>query len=962
MARMGLDRRHTRTGTAVVFCLIAAFGAATPLSAQDAQFIVEALPPENWKAAVDPPAQPPAAPFSDKFKIAIPARRIDANNIVYPVTDSPLVIVGTNESERESRELWNLATAQKAYTLKGVRINTTQAVALSADGHYVAWESGTFTIDVYDIKAKKPLGKLTTGNNDNKFYGKELALVPGDRLVALANVQKSFKVWQLPGGELKHTVSVGEQFGYPDKSAYSPGGKFMAVEADHLERTIRLYNLETGQAAGELKTKRLGVVISLSQLAFSPDGSELACLCDEAGSKSATQIIVWNMADGSVKQNIGMSPGIKDKLKPDSQALGLQWFADGKKFLVHGMAIVDRASGQMVYTFEKPQVGTRSVRRALGTNLVASLDGDRMGGTLKPIVVSDEELSRAAAVADSGGLPEDLKLPPLTRADFSNTSSPSAATEWKAQPDPAPALATGVLATPLPFQIGKGTPRAVHIVGGKTPKAFVRVADGENTTDVKLKFPEVDIRAVDGKIITRSRPRPIVAKENWIDVYDLVAKKAAGKIAVPFSGEFASVSPDGALVLVQAHNAKGRLDVFDTAGKHIVGFRPYQLEGDERDWSLDAAVMLDADHAVTINVAQDLVAWKLPECQPLYTISKAMLPTLSPGGKLLAIASPQGVDVRDARTGAGQGVIALEGTIRALAFHPQGDRLAILLQDRGGAYLYVADMKTGALGEEIPSPINTESLIWCGDNHLLCDQTALLDLAAKTVAWSYKLNAGFIASSAPDSRLWYAAPKSPRVPALQLVAATLPEAKLAPELAKVKLEPEIIAQPGSPVALKFTVASAPWGPTVAQQVPKLLTESVQKAGVTVAEGTPPLKITVTGTSSTGKPFELSKIGDRSDKITIQDNQYELKVVYTSGTEVIWQNEFKISSQTSTGLITRVPPNKSAQQVIDEAMVNRIERYCEGLAVPAYVFSKKSREGLGSSTLGGDGPVPGPLKK
>jgi hypothetical protein len=423
-----------------------------------------------------------------------------------------------------------------------------------------------------------------------------------------------------------------------------------------------------------------------------------------------------------------------------------------------------------------------------------------------------------------------------------------------------------------------------------------------------------------------------------------------------------SVSADGTRVLIQAHNAKGRLDVFDADGKHIVGFRPYQLVDDERDWALDEALLVDADHVLTVNAAQDLVMWRIPACQPVYAIAKAMLPTLSPGGRLLAIATPEGVEVRDAKTGAGQGVIALQGTIRALAFHPLGDRLAILLQDRGGAYLYVADLKSGALGEEIPSPINTESLIWCGDNYLLCEQTALLDLSAKIVAWSYKLTGGVMAATTPDSRLWYAAPKSPRVPAMQLVAATLPEPKLAPELAKAKLEPEIIAQPGSPVSLKFTIANVPWGPAVAQQVPKLVTASVEKAGVTIAEGTQPLKITVTGTASTGKPFELSKIGDRTDKTTIQDNQYELKVVYTSGTEAIWENEFKISSRTSTGLITRVPPNKTAQQVIDEAMVQRIERYCEGLAVPAYVFSKKSREGLGSSTLGADGPVTGTLKK
>jgi len=924
--------------------------------------VIEPQPPENWTAKADPPTEPAPSEWNDKFKIPIPARRIDDEHIVYPVTRSPNVLLGSNDTDKDSREIWDLSQGKKTFTLKGVHI-TGRQLALSPDARYIAWDTGVGGIEVYDTKAKKSLGKLTAGTQQDPFYVGQLALLPGDRLVAQAFVQKKIKVWQLPGGELKQTIAVGDKFANPAKSAFSPGGKFMAVEADHLERTVRLYNLETGELAGELKNKRVGATIDLEQLAFSPDGSELACVADDYGSTSPiTQFIIWSMADGTVKQNFRIVPGIRNKLNPDSQCYGLQWSPDGQRFLVHGLALVDRNSGKIVYAFDKPNVNARSMRQLLTGNLVASLDGDRTGGTLKPLSVSDEELNRAAQVADAGGIPEDLKLPPLTKANAANAGSPSSASSWSATPDPATPLANTVMETPLALPSGKGTVRGVHVLGGAAPKAFVRVAEGENLNDPKLNYPEIDFRTEDGRVVDRSRPRPVVAKENWIDVYDLTERKVAGKISVPFSADLASVSPDGTRILVKAHNAKGRLDVYDLDGKHLVGFRPYQSIAEEKDWPLDAAMLLDADHVLTVNVNRELAVWKIPECTAVYTMSKSTTPAVSPGGKYLACAMPHGVELRDALTGEGRGVISLAGQIRALAFHPQGDRLAIVLQDKGGAFLYVADLKTGALGEEIPSPVNVDTLHWCGDNYLLCRGGALLDLSAKTVAWTYKLSEGLVANGLPNGRFGYATPKSPRVPAMQLVAANLPEPKVVQELSNVKLEPQLIAQPGSTVSIKTTFAAASWAPSLAGELPKLVANAVEKAGLSPTDSNQPLKLTVTGTTKTGTPFELSEIGNRQNKTTIQDNQYEVKVVYTSGADMLWQKELKISSQTSTGFITHVPPNKSAQQVIDEAMTKRIEQFCEGLVVPAYVFSKKSMEGVGTTTLGGDGPVTGAVKK
>ncbi|HET6423836.1 MAG TPA: hypothetical protein VFG20_09150, partial [Planctomycetaceae bacterium] len=332
----------------------------------------------------------------------------------------------------------------------------------------------------------------------------------------------------------------------------------------------------------------------------------------------------------------------------------------------------------------------------------------------------------------------------------------------------------------------------------------------------------------------------------------------------------------------------------------------------------------------------------------------------------------QGIEIRDARTGAGRGTIVIQGAVAALAFHPNGEQLAILISEKGGNYLFIADMKTGQLGAEIPSPTAGTVLRWSGDNHLLVGlerhrptstnpySLALFDLDAKTVAWTYKLPAGVIADNALDGRLWYAAPKSERVPALQLVAVALPEAKVAQAISSNKLAPELLVQPGGQVAMTMNIPGIPWQSDLAQKVQEKLKAAVERTGVGITTGGG-IRVEIVGKPSTGNPFQVSKLGDRNNVTSVQENNFELTVKYLRGQEVLWTKDFKTSNNLGFG-IKHLAANQSVQQAFDNDLTEKITHYCDSLVLPSYVFTRRSAVGLGTSTLNGDGPVTGSVSK
>jgi hypothetical protein len=342
----------------------------------------------------------------------------------------------------------------------------------------------------------------------------------------------------------------------------------------------------------------------------------------------------------------------------------------------------------------------------------------------------------------------------------------------------------------------------------------------------------------------------------------------------------------------------------------------------------------------------------------VYAVSKALSFLLSPGGQSIAIATETGVDLRDALSGAAVGFVPLKGSLRGLAFHPQGDRLAVLLTDQGGSYVYTVDLKDGSIGDEIPSPVSGP-IAWVSDRYLLVDvpgeDIRLLDLDAKTVAWSYALRNGVTASNIPDARLWYAVPKSPRVPALQLVATMLPDDVTAKRLDTMKPTPELLLQPGDKVAVRIRVTAPPSRPQLENELIALIHKAVERSGVTISPAAP-VELQVTAEGKPGKTIMLQKLGTQ-ENTSIEELSLTMQLTYKHGGDTLWQD--KLTASNASGyIIKHIRDGEPVQTAFDKDLWDRMARYCNGLQLPAYLFANKSVVGVGSSTLGPAGPVTG----
>lgn len=919
-------------------------------------------PARYWNLSPDPAPEPLPDTWNTEFEIrvATTASNLLESHVVYPKTPSPYVLVGTLERDKQVWQVWDLSRGVLHDTLRE-DIPGTAKLALSPDARFAVWTAALGGLDVYDLGQKKLLGNFpASGNDGERFNVADLTLLPGGRMVAQASSQQKVKVWQLPEGKLLQAIPLGDRFVYAEKTAFSPGGRYMAVEAHHREWLIRVYDLLTGEIVGEIQLQPQGSLRNLAQLAFSPDGNELACVMEVTNPFSVTQILLWGLVDGQVKQNLVLSPSISTKYQPAPGALGLQWSPDGQRFLVHNTVLVDRATQNVLYVLDQAAIEGKSPRKLLAKDLIAAYEGTQRQGVIKPIRIQQTDIAQVQAVSEAGGRPEDLKLPRLTKAGAVSTAPrPQATSFWTILPDPAPLLPARVLLEPLPIQLGNQAIRRVFIQGGEEPKAFVHVQAGTPAAP----RPPLQTSTERGKHSANNTapPPPQAVQECRVDVYDLVARRSLAPITIPFAAEVVAVSPDATRLAVQPIKAPGRLDLYSLQGEHWLGFRP-QGERQGPQLPFQTVQFLDPEHLLTL---QDglLVVWSLPACQPQYQVPDVSQVVVTPGGRFLACVQDRQVEFRDALNGAGRGTLSLPGRIHALAFHPQGERLAMVFQQRGVAVIALVDLKTGNIQAKVPCPVMEESLHWCHDRYLLCGRTALFDILSKTIVWRYKLHHAVVAAQHPDVRLWYAAPRLSHPNEWFLLAVSLPEENVAAHLEKQELEPEWLAQPGQPVYVKWDFKPAPWAPALAPSLPKLVRTALEQNGFEVSsKSDEPLKIVITGTAKTGPSFELPYQGQTLTRQTLPDHQYEIKVVYSAGEEILWQTEQQFSTKSSFHQLAELPSNKPAQQVLNDLTTAAIQQFCRDLQIPAYVFSKRSIEGLGVTLLSGDGAATTSLPK
>lgn len=926
----------------------------------------------DWTAQPDPLADPPKLEGNKKIAFKFPGDWPEKTSVLYPATPSTVVSVGDNRNAKGGREIWDMATNAKIGTIKGVF--NSEVMAISPDGLYVA-AAFQSSVDVWDVKGKKTLGRFDLGSGRGFRGVTYLAFTRPDRLLGIGS-EGDGKLLKIPSGEIEREISLGNRVD-ASKGGVSPNGRYFAYKkADSFgELTIALLDLDTDNVAGEiqLKADKHGTRLELGNIAFSPKGDEVAVLVEEGWSKDCILYIV-NMKDGSEADLFTIDGKTIEALNIDrwSKYTTIAWFPGAHRLLLKGHGIIDRSVKSVIFKLPPSEVEIPDSRRMLTDTLALAVDGNRNNAVLIGLPLKEEDLAKTVESVAKGGLPGDAQLPPLTKPDWSSIEDVTFADrdgQWTVTPDPAPEPAERLLMRGMPLRQGKGDVRQVIVSRADSARMFARVTDGE---------------------IPQGRWKEPLPKETWIDAYDLAARKPTNKFKVPLPCEMVSASPDGTRVLIRTTAALGRIDVYTDDGTHVCGWRPYQDEPDDNHREVVAAAFVDATHLATVNSTNKLVMWELPTCKAIYGIENAALPALTQGTKYLTFADLNTYDFRDALTGKSCGEIKIEDGqgISSVAFHPNGEKLAILLDDDGSLFLITVDMKTGEQSERIPVPPDfgpaqaeaqnaymtalqrmrdlnarlarvwkngnralaaTMPMHWTDDDHVLLNNYRLFDVKQKVIVWQYVLPVGAHLPTSSDGRHWYVTTKSAKGGGPPfLVAQSMPDKLALKEIGDKPLEPKYITYPGVTIGWQMKLLTPPNKQNFQEEVMQAILRNLGKRKVTVADNQP-LKLTLNMEQRTGESLQY-RSRNTGQVSTVQQQFIMCEAYVESGGVKHWE----VSTESSNAMWSVQYRTGTLEQALAEGMWATPSTYFQNLIFPAYIFDKKSAQGLGISTLTVDG--------
>ena len=812
-----------------------------------------------WNAKVDPPLQ---ALEYKKGKISVPFDS-HSTDICLPAGPSNFVLVTGGGFDNKTWQVLDLRTAKQiGRSVQGDLDIWNHEIAFSPDGRYAAaplsGHSGR-AVGVWSFATGKLAQEITLSDHHSSldlcFGGPHQLAISYDPDFSRTSVG----VWDLQTGSKIHEMSFSHEASVRiarDSLASSPGGKYLLmITGDKLG----VVEFATGDAVGQIPLP--AGFSGCEGIAFSPDGRELAL---DVKCNWRNHLLFIDFSAGRIVLDREV-----DNTHFWYDGPRLEWMPDKSGILYKGHLLIDRVTGDGVWTFPRTDSSPRRMIRP-GEMLVVLRSG-RGGKTLQTADLPIKEIMKGIESVRAGGEAIDSALPPLTTPDLFSAvpvTLPNGFTAWSAVPDPAGPVPPGL------------------------DRDMLVAKEGETLQRLIFAGPQ------SGKIVVQKEVQPIVGagggrrgqRQMIVERYDVASGSKGSSVEIPFVYRLVGASPSGNFAVVGYSDTKAKADRIDVVGlapkKHIAGWRPYagdpnQKAANAAPWSSAStnAVswlnMLDDEHIVTVSTGGKLVNWKLPECKAVYVFEQFGEPlALSPGRKYLAGAHNGEFRLFDASTGQCVGDLESPVTgVRAVraAFSQDGRELSAIIDGGEDKMLVRWNLTNGKIEHEFPLPGDLfdvakqtgasffgqpNSLEYRGNKYALLDNTFLIDLERRAVIWRYELNGTFVSGS-PDEKTWFCTRRDRSFnSAVYLTTHETPSASVLRKAEAVQLENQLVLYPGMSVRLLVDLTGVNMQ-NMEATVRTALQESLENRGIVVSDAAPLTLSVLTGERATGDTIGVS---------------------------------------------------------------------------------------------------------